>query len=217
MTDIARSKANPVTAALPWLIGAIVFFAAEGIAAAAVTPPYRYSYARDYISQLCVPGWTGRAAVMNVGLCVQGVVFLVGAVLAARASVTGRRRLFVGLAALYGCGVVVVGAVPIGPSAPILNLTAFHATGTLVAIVGGNAAVLVGSSVVGGLVGTRWYRPTSVSLGVGGFVSYLILHQPAAQPALGVWERGSVYSVILWQALSAILLLSQSRRLRAGR
>ena len=194
-----------------WLAGALVFFVAEAIAAAAVTPPFRYSYVSDYISQLCVPGWTRLAAVMNAGLCVQGVTFFIGAVLAARMSASGRHPIFVILAALYGLGVVLVGAVPIGPDAPAINLTVFHRLGATLAIFGGNATVIAGASVIAGLVGVRWYRWMSVGLGILGFLSFWILTQPAAQPTLGIWERGCVYSVMVWQIFSAVVLFARPR------
>lgn len=205
-----RANSTTTLAAL-WLTAALVFFISEAIAAASIAAPHSYSYASDYISQLGDPGWTPLAVVMNVGFSVQGVLFLVGAVLAARASATGRRRLFLVLAALYAPGTILVAAVPFGAGTPAGNLAGLHWLGALLAIFGGNAAIVAGSSVVAGMVEVRWYRKASVVLAILGFVSFLILGQPAARPTLGIWERGSVYSVMLWQTISAVLLLTRRR------
>ncbi|MDT5337262.1 MAG: hypothetical protein QOD90_2767 [Mycobacterium sp.] len=215
MVEVTSTRAN-TTPAILWLTAALVFFVFEAIAAASVAPPYDYSYVSDYISQLGVPGWTPLAAVMNVGLCVQGVGFFVGAILAGRASATGRRSLFRVLAAFYALGMLLVAAVPFGVGAPATDMSGFHWLGALLAIFVGNAAIVAGSSVVAGLVGVRWYRKASVLLAVLGILSFLILSQPAAAPSLGIWERGSVYSVMLWQMLSAVLLLNEVRHRRTG-
>jgi hypothetical membrane protein len=212
LVDVTSTRANPTTLAALWLTAALVFFASEAIAAASVAPPNRYSYASNYISQLGVPGWTRLAAVMNASLCLQGILFFIGAVIAARASAAGRRRLFLVLAALYSLGTILVAAIPFGVGTPVSNLAVFHWLGALLAIFGGNAAIVAGSSVVAGLVEVRWYRKTSVVFAVLGFVSFLILSQPAAQPTLGIWERGSVYSIMLWQIFSAVLLLARRSR-----
>lgn len=192
-----------------WLTGALAFLICEATAAAAVTPPYSYSYASDFISQLGVPGWTGLAAVMNAGFYLQGILLLGGAVLAVRESATGHRHGFLVLAALYALGAVLVATFHAGPGAAADNLLVYHWLGSLLVFLGGNAAILAGSSVVADLVGVRWYRKVSLVLAVLGFLSFVVFGNPAARPYLGVWERGSVYPLLLWQMLSAALLLAR--------
>jgi hypothetical membrane protein len=211
LVGVTSIRANSTTLAALWLTAALVFFICEAIAAASIAAPNRYSYASDYISQLGDPGWTPLAVVMNVGLYVQGVLFLVGAVLAARASATGRRRLSLVLATLYALGIFLVATVPFGGGAPANSRGLLHWLGALLAFFGGNAAIVAGSSVVAGLVQVRWYRKASVVLAILGFVSFLILGQPAARPTLGIWERGSVYSVMFWQTFSAVLLFARRK------
>jgi hypothetical membrane protein len=193
-----------------WLAAALVFFISEAIAAASVSPPY--SYATDFISELGVPGSTPLAVVMNLGFWLQGILFLVGAVLATRDSVTGRRRLFIVLVAMTALGDVLVAtfhgdALAAGNN----NAAALHWYGSLLAILGGNAAIIAGSSVVAGLVKMRWYRAVSVSLAVLGFLSLLFVGHPVGQLNPGLWERGAVYSIFLWQIFSAVLLIARRR------
>ena len=82
-----------------------------------------------------------------------------------------------------------------------------HAVGAVLAIVGGNAAILAGSRVVNG-----WHRKVSVALGTFGLLSFMLfvieMKGSSALP-LAVWERCSVYSITAWQLLTAAWLLSR--------
>ena len=171
-----------------------------------------YSYAADYISELGVPGATPLAVVMNLGFWLQGILFLIGAVLAIRASATGSRRLFIVLVATSALGDVLVAtfhgdALAAGNN----NAAALHWFGSLMAILGGNAAIIAGSSVVAGLVKVRWYRPVSIFLAVVGILSLLFVGHAVGQLNPGLWERGAVYSIFMWQILSAALLIVRRR------
>jgi len=192
------------------MAAALVFFISEATAAASVSPPY--SYTGHYISELGVPGSTPLAWVMNLGFWLQGILFLAGAVLASRGSATGRRRLFIVLVAMTALGDVLVAtfhgnALAAGDT----NAAVLHWWGTLLAILGGNAAIIVGSSVVAGLVKTRWYRAVSVSLAVLGYLSLLFVGHAVGQLNPGLWERGAVYPIFMWQMLSAVLLIARQR------
>jgi hypothetical protein len=91
-----------------------------------------------------------------------------------------------------------------------------HDTGALLAIVGGNAAILAGSSTVRNVGGPPWYRAASLGLAVLGLLSFVVLVIDSKTAAVnilsnGVWERGSVYSIIVWQLFTAGYLLSRGR------
>jgi hypothetical membrane protein len=209
LRTVKSARENLTTLATTWLAAALVFFICEAIAAS-VAP--RYSYATNYISELGVPGSSRLAVLMNLGFWLQGILFLVGAVLATRDSTTGRRRLFIVLVATTALGDVLVATFP-GNSAAIgnNNAAALHWLGSLLALLGGNAAILAGSSVVAGLVKMRWYRAVSVSLAVLGFLSLLFLGHAVGQLNPGLFERGAAYPMFLWQIFSAVLLIARRR------
>ena len=73
-------------------------------------------------------------------------------------------------------------------------------------MVGGNAAIIAGSPVVAGLVTARWYRAASATLGVLGLLSLLTIGNATAQLTPGIWERGAVYTTLVWQIMTAFLL-----------
>jgi hypothetical membrane protein len=121
--------------------------------------------------------------------------------LAVRAFETRRARLFLGLAAANMAGNLLIAVFHSGPSP-----TAWvHATGAVLAIVGGNAAILAGSSLIGG-----WHRAASLTLGAFGllsFVFFVIALKNETPPA--VWERCSVYSITAWELFTGVWLLSR--------
>ena len=112
LVAVRTSRHHLAAAAVLWVSAALIFVLFEALAAAAVQPSY--SYAHGYISDLGVPAWSPRAALMNTAFWVQGLGFLAGAVLLVRAC--GGGGLFVALAVATAAGNILV-AVAHGGSA----------------------------------------------------------------------------------------------------
>ncbi len=210
LRNVKTTRANPLILASLWFAAAVVFFVCEAVAAASVASGY--SYAANFISELGVPGSTPLAAVMNLGFWLQGLLFLAGAVRAIRETDVGWRRLFIVLVSVNLFGDILVAtfhgdALAAGDN----EAAALHWFGSLFAIIGGNAAIIAGSSVIAGLVKVRWYRPVSVLLAVLGILSLLFVGHAIGQQNPGAWERASVYSILVWQILSAVLLIARTR------
>ena len=187
---------------MAWFSAGLAYLALEAIAAAAFRP--RYSYARNLISDLGIPSDKSPLAwLMNTAFCVQGTMFLVGAILAVRALEARKAGLFLTLAAANAVGNLLIATFHSGPSA-----TAWvHAVGAVSAIVGGNAAILAGSRITSG-----WYRRVSVALGSFGlfsFVLFVIELKASSVLPLAVCERCSVYSITAWQLFTAAWLVSR--------
>lgn len=182
-----------------WLLGGIVYLVCEAVAAAGF-PDYSYLY--NYISDL------GGSAVMNLGAFVtHGVLLLLGAVIVTRGLSLGRLgHGLVFAAAVNAAGNVMIAIVP--SASP--HAVPWHGIGAALAILGGNAAV-----ILGGLC-SRWsdHRRVSIVLGIVGFgcVIALVL---GVQPA-GLVERGSVYTIIAWELLTGVVLLRRCRDERSG-
>ena len=210
---------GPASAAALWIAGALGYLILEAVAAAGF--PTAYSYAHNYISDLGIPVDSARAYLMNTAFWLQGTLFLVGAVLIARAFEAQRAGLFLTLVSANTVGNIVVATFHSGPVAQADGTLWIHQTGALLAIVGGNAAILVGSKAVWRAEGKSWYQRISAGLGVLGLLSFglLVIGLKVAPVSVwppAVWERGSVYSIIAWQLLTAAYLLAY-RRVRARR
>jgi hypothetical membrane protein len=186
MTDAPRRLRR---AAVAWLAAGTIYLGAEGVAAASFPPSY--SYVRDFISDLGVPSHSPLAWLMNTGFCVQGMLFLVGAVAI-------RKRSLTALTAVNLFGNLTIAFFHSG--------SATHAVGAVLAIVGGNAAILAGSSIIGG-----WHRAVSVGLGVLGLLSFALFaaELQSGTGHLGLLERCSVYPITAWQLLTAAWLFSR--------
>ncbi len=192
-------------AAVAWIVGPLTYLALEAIAAEAFP---HYSYAQHFISDLGAPG-SPRAWVMNTAFCIQGTLFLVGAFLYVRGVQTRRGRVFLGLAAANMLGNLLIAVFHSGPSPAAW----VHATGAVLAIVGGNAAILAGSSLIGG-----WHRAASVALGAFGLLSFAVFVVASKnQTPPAVWERCSVYSITAWELLTAVRVLIRRPNLSRAR
>jgi hypothetical membrane protein len=202
----------------------VVYVASETIAASAFPG---HSYAANYISDLGVPevvGYQGRAidsplhVVMNTGFVLQGVLYLLAAVIATRALRTGPRRAFLALAAVHAVGITVVGLVPGSAASAASGIGWMHVVGAGMAILAGDSASIVaglGSRRAGA---SRPVRVASVALGAVGLVSLALLQLLGGSDVDGIWERGSVYTVTAWELLAGIaVLVAARRRLRSAR
>jgi hypothetical membrane protein len=187
-------------AAACWLTAGCGYLILEAVAAAGFEPSY--GYATNFISDLGRPAISAMAPVMNGAFYLQGTGFLAAAILVGRSESASKTGLFVALAATNALGNAVVGTIHSG-SWP-------HVAGAVLAIVGGNAAILAGSSVLRRSGAPRWYRTVSVGLAALGLAAFAALAvQTVADTAIvpnAVLERVSVYTIIGWQVLSAIQL-----------
>ncbi len=195
-----------VAAAWIWLIGATVYLVCEAIAAAQFPG---YSYIDDFISDL------GVSAVMNYGaFMLHGSLLLIGALVVARSIPTlgWAGWGFVVAAAANAIGNVLVGAFRSGVPA--------HVVGAGLAIVGGNVAVIIAGLGSRRLGAARAYSVSSVAIGVIGVACLAALIADGADGTrllpVGIVERGSVYSIIVWEIVTGVAIL-RARRGRCSR
>ncbi|MBX9639880.1 MAG: DUF998 domain-containing protein [Mycobacteriaceae bacterium] len=179
--------------AVCWVVGVVGYLILEASAAVAYVPAY--SYAHNYISDLGKAG--PRASLMHAAFCLQGSMFLLGALCIVGVPVNRRARLFVGLVAANAVGNILVGTVHSG---------LLHLVGAVLALGGGNAAILAGSALS---PRRRSYRTTSTIIAALGFLCLALLVANSRALPVGVWERGSAYSIFLWQLLTAAVLLTR--------
>jgi len=210
---MARHQARAATAigAALWVVAAVGYLVLEAVAATGFRPGY--SYARDYISELGVSSGglvhgrmidSPRAYLIHTAFYLQGILFFAGALLIVGFPDSRRARLFLSLVAANAVGNIVVGTVHSGK---------VHVGGAALAIVGGNTAILAGSAVLGTVGGRRWYRGISTLVAALGLLCLIMLMVNSATTKAnllpdGAWERGSVYSITIWQLLTAACLLS---------
>ncbi|GAA3670848.1 DUF998 domain-containing protein [Microbacterium marinilacus] len=199
---------------LLWIAATVWYLLCEAITAS-VFPGY--DYATFYISDLGVAEHAelqGRVLesqipqVMNAGFIGAGLLFFVGlALLVPQLSASRLRVPMLVLGALYTAGITFVGLVPGSPSNVDNGLIVFHAAGAVAAIAAGNALSIVSVGPLRFLGAARRIGPV---LGAIGFASAALLVAHVALPD-GVWERGAVYTFMLWQLVVGALLLRGSK------
>jgi hypothetical membrane protein len=198
-----------------WIVAAVGYLILEAVAAAGFEPVY--SYARNYISDLGVNAGelahgriidSPRSSLMHAVFYLQGALFFLGALLIVGVPNSQRARIFLSLVTANAVGNIAIGTLHTGK---------LHRVGAALAIVGGNAAILVGSAVIATVGGRRWYRRISRFIAALGLLSLIMLMINSATSKAnllpdGAWERGSVYSIIMWQLLTAGCLLTIRRQ-----
>jgi hypothetical membrane protein len=206
--------------ALLLAVDAVQWLIAEAVTAAAWTDP-RYSYATNYISDLGVPDcgtqFQGRDicspmhGLMNASFMAEGLLFAAGVVLLSGLVAGRARRVVVALAAAHLVGMVLVGLFHGSQTGPDAGLV-IHVAGAGVGILCANAIVIMAGSLRGlGLpAGYRWF---SVATGVLGLLSEALLN--VSPGSAGLFERGGVYSWLLWGLVTGVLVLAQQLRGRA--
>ena len=199
-----------------WITAGAGYLILEAIAAARFRQPY--SYAHNYISELAEAD-SPVAQLINIAFYLQGTLFFVGAVLVVRAVQSQKAGLFLAFAAMNGIGNIVVGTIHGGAVAKVDGTAWVHSAGAVLAILGGNLAILAGSAIIRSAGIAAWYR--TVSLAVLGLLSLAMLVVDSRSAAIsvlpdGAWERGSVYSIIVWQVFTAVLLLRSRHHTGSG-
>jgi len=214
-----RRQFYAVSAAAVWIAAGFGYLTLEGIAAAGFSKHYNYGH--NFISDLGEIG-SPLAYLMNTAFCVQGTLFLVGAILVHRAFESPKAALFLTFAAMNALGNVLIAIFHSGPSAQAEGTLWVHGTGALLAIAGGNAAILAGSAVLRNAGWPPWHRKVSAGLAALGLLSLTMLVIESKIAAVDIlppatWERSSVYPIIAWQMFTAACLFARDRRRIRGR
>jgi hypothetical membrane protein len=205
-----------------WLSSGLIYLLCEAIASAAFEP--NYSYARNYISDLGVPECgtmiEGRIicsplhALMNVNFILHGLLFFTASACAVKALKRRRNKfLFLALAGVHFLGNATIS---IFHGAAASNVAArLHLTGAVLAITGGNLAIFT-QTLTGEMNASSAIRTISKALPVLGFIGFTILvfaemlHASVLLP-IGIWERLSVDTIMMWEIAMGIWLISRTR------
>jgi Protein of unknown function (DUF998) len=198
-------------AAVLWIVGAIAYLVAEKVAASNVRG--HYSYTQHYISVLGVPAWGRFAHLMNAAFYLQGALLFIGAVLVVRA-VGSRGVFFLVFTAATAVGFFLVATVHGGSPLAAGDGMRLHGAGAVLVFITGNAAIVAGSSIVARAVDARWwYRGVSLLLAAAGFACFLMLANynvwTYRYAPVGIVERVPGYSILTWQLVSAVVLLTR--------
>jgi hypothetical membrane protein len=203
------------------IIGGLVFFLAEFIAAAAwKNPPYSYTY--HYISNLGVHGpsegfgqfmYSPLAPVMNTGFVLFGITLFTGSAML-RGVKGWHRWAALTPAFLLAVGGVLLGLFPGTGEEPDSGAIDLHSVGALAAIVGGNVLVIVLGRLHRHVGVPRKTGRTMVVLGVFGLVSLVgfLAIAGTGSGLIGLVERCAVYPALIGPIVAGVSLWKRGTR-----
>ena len=200
--------------AILFLLAGIIYLACEAITAAAWHSP-TYQYAYNYVSDLGIPIIThfdGRAIhsplhfVMNFGFFANGILFAIAYYLLLSEIQTKAKPIGYLFATIFGVGIVMVGMFPgydwWGEW--------IHGIGAMMAIVVGNLAVMLAAMLSSRFIGRKWSVAFSVIMCVVGIASFAVFISIDNNPYAAVFERISVYTVMVWDIIFGCILYRKS-------
>jgi hypothetical membrane protein len=207
-----------------WLFAGIFYLSAEAITAAAFPG---YSFAHNYISDLGVPYKTvvdgrtlhsPRALIMNLGGFILDGTLYAAATISAISAIRSKHWAgiaFLALGIVHSAGTILVGIVHNGSHEVVTGLQQIHVFGAALAIIGGNAASIVAAEFSRRLGAPSVYSIASLGLGLFGLFSVALLKfstELGMAVPFGILERGSVYTITMWEIITGLTILGTCRR-----
>lgn len=192
-----RSK----VAGIVFIVGSLYYIVAEAISAAFFNASIFDTYVFHTISELGIPNadsplfWLMNSAFILIGLTLIFCNFY-----SFRDYVVRNKAIFYTFTLITGLGVIVVGLVHGGN--PMTS--GYHTLGAVMAILGGNVLLVVISRSMGefGL-----FQNITIVLGVIGIIVFWVMFFSMESVYMPVFERLSVYTLILWSLLTGVYLI----------
>ena len=206
---MAKSPKIGIAAGLAGITGAVALLVGD-ITASLSTPDY--SLVRDSISSLALTpiGWLQTIGFLALGLLLE--VFVVGLLVN-----VGRARGFrlgIGLLALCGFGLLMIGAFPMDPAGATRTTQGLihSVTAYTIALLFPISLALLTPSLKSDPHWKRLFAYTLVAAVLGLAMVPGLFFLPNIERWFGLYERIMVANVIVWVAVAAVHLLRLSRR-----
>lgn len=188
-------------AGIVFIVGSLYYIVAEAISAAFFNSSFINTYIFHTISELGIPNANSPLFwLMNSAFVLVGLTLIFGNFYKFKDFIIKNRILFYILTLISGIGVIIVGLIHGGN--PLTS--GYHTLGAIMAILGGNILLILISRSMDefGL-----YQKITLILGVFGFIVFWIMFFSIGNIYMPVYERLSVYTLIVWSFITGIYLL----------
>lgn len=183
------------------IIGAIYYLVAEAISAAFFNSSIFDTYVFHTISELGIPNANSPLFwLMNSAFILVGLTLMFGCVYSFKDCIVKNKTIFYILTLVTGLGVIIVGLIHGGN--PLTS--GYHTLGAVMAILGGNILLVVVSMSMDDFEG---YQKITLILGALGIIIFWVMFFNMGNVYMPVFERLSVYTLIVWSFLTGIYLL----------
>lgn len=184
-----------------FIIGSVYYLVAEAISATFFSEFILNTYIFHTISELGIPnGNSPLFWLMNSAFILIGLILIFGNFYKFKGYIIKNKTIFYILTFVTGLGVIIVGLIHGGN--PLTS--GYHTLGAVMAILGGNILLVVISKSMNGF---GYYQKITLILGTFGIILFWILFFSMQSIYMPVFERLSVYTLILWSFLTGIFLL----------
>lgn len=190
-------------AGIIFIIGSLYYIIAEAVSAAFFNASFFNTYIFHTISELGIP--TANSPLfwlMNSAFVIIGLTLLFGNFYKFKDNIFKNKSFFYIFTLITSIGVIIVALIHGGN--PLTS--GYHTLGAVMAILGGNILLVLISRSMGefGL-----YQKITLILGVVGLVVFWIMFFNMENAFMPVFERLSVYTLILWSFITGVYLIRQ--------
>ena len=184
-----------------FIIGSLYYIIAEAISATFFNASLFNTYVFHTISELGIPnGNSPLFWLMNSAFVLIGLAVIFGNFYSFKDYLVKNRIVVLILTLVTGFGVIIVGLVHGGN--PLTS--GYHTLGAVMAILGGNALVVIISR---SMQEFSDYQKATLVLGIIGLAAFWIMFFSLGNIFMPVYERLSVYTLIVWIFLTGVYLL----------
>ena len=188
-------------AGIVFIIGSLYYLLAEAISAAFFNASLFNTYVFHTISELGIPNgnsplfWLMNSAFIFIGLAV-----LFGNFYKLKDFFIKNRIVIYIFTVITSLGVIIVGLIHGGN--PLTS--GYHTLGAVMAILGGDILLVVISKSMDKF---EFYQKFTLALGIIGLIGFWIMFFNITNPYMPVFERWSVYTLIIWSFITGLFLL----------
>ncbi len=184
-----------------FIIGSLYYIIAEAISATFFNASLFNTYVFHTISELGIPnGNSPLFWLMNSAFVLIGLAVIFGNFYSFKDYFVKNRIVVLILTLVTGFGVIIVGLVHGGN--PLTS--GYHTLGAVMAILGGNALIVIISR---SMQEFSDYQKATLVLGIIGLAAFWVMFFSLGNIFMPVYERLSVYTLIVWIFLTGVYLL----------
>ncbi|MBO7517539.1 MAG: DUF998 domain-containing protein [Methanobrevibacter sp.] len=190
-------------AGIVFILGSLYYLLAEAISAFSFNDLLTNTYLFHTISELGIPNINSPLAfLMNSAFVIIGLTFIFGNFYKLKDFIIKNKVIFYILTIVSAIGVIIVAMIHAGN--PVTD--GYHSLGAIMAILGGNLLLIIMSRSMDKF---ETYQKVTLALGIIGLITFWIMFFNIESLYMPIFERLSVYTLIIWSFISGVYLLKE--------
>ena len=191
-------------AGIVFIIGSLYYLIAEAVSATFFNDSLINTYMFHTISELGIPNVNSPLSwLMNSAFILIGLTLIFGNFYKFKDFIIKNKTIFYVFTLITSFGVIIVGFIHGGN--PLTS--GYHTLGAVMAILGGNLLLVLISRSMGEF---KQYQKITFILGIIGIIVFWILFFNMENIYMPVFERLSVYTLIVWSFITGVYLVGKS-------